>query len=526
MSASTLPEDTVGGTRDSPSAPRSTGGPWAASLWLALAVGLVLRVWEGTESSLWLDELHTLFHASRASIGEVLQSVRADNHTPLFFFAVHLFGDWADGPALRWLPIVTSLAALPLLVAILRDAGAGRAWILTSAWLWAVLPYQIHYAAELRPYAWLGLFSMAAFWVAFTARGPGWARFLGFTLFALLGLLTHRAMAISIFAIGGARLCVPREKRLGLGWLILAGAIAVAGFVPWLLSFADTMTEIRFDYQEEQGGYTFRRTLQKEILALPLRLVMPYIGWLGEGWSRAAGLVIGPFFALLGLALGLRLWRGRREPESRQLANPVARGLIVFAVVAFLLVTAFPWYSWDRVPLQYFTLMAWVLPLLFGNWLVAPSSTALRRSLTCLTIVCGLALGVTLAGGRSREGVRDGVALLREWGRECELRDPRPEGLPFYTARMSQPAEVFDEILPYLAYAPELDAVEPEELPGPGELGFERPVLVYRRVLSMDHPSWQPILAGRRVVRHVRLDSYITVYEFGPEQEPSEPAQR
>lgn len=527
MSAPSLPELTTGGTRESSSAPCATERPWGASLWIALAVGLVLRVWEGTESSLWLDELHTLFHASHASIGKVLQSVQADNHTPLFFLAVHGIGDWADGPTLRWLPIVTSLAALPLMVAILRDAGAGRAWILTSAWLWAVLPYQVFYAAELRPYAWLGLFSMAAFWVAFTDRGPAWVRFLGFALFALLGLLTHRGMAISICAIGSARLCVPRERRLGLGWLILAGALAGAGFVPWLLSFAGAMTEIRFDYQEEQGGYNFRQTLQMELLVLPLRLVMPYIGWLGEGWSRAAGLVVGPFFGLLGLALGLHLWRARREPQARLLANPVARGLIVFALAALLLVTAFSWYSWDRVPLQYYVLMAWVLPLLFGNWLAAPSSAAVRGGLACATIVCGLALGVTLAGGRSRESVRDGVAVLREWGRECELRDPGPNSLPLYTARMSQPAEVFDEILPFLAYAPDLDAVEPEDLPGPGEAGFERPVLVYRRVLSMDHPSWQPILAGRRVVRHARLDNFITVYEFGPDpRAASEPVQR
>ena len=32
---------------------------------IALAVALALRAWEAAESSLWLDELHTLSHARR-----------------------------------------------------------------------------------------------------------------------------------------------------------------------------------------------------------------------------------------------------------------------------------------------------------------------------------------------------------------------------------------------------------------------------------------------------------------------------
>ena len=487
-------------------------------LWIGLtvAVGLALRIWEGSESSLWLDELHTLFHASRPDVAGVLSSVRPDNHTPLFFLAVHALGDWSDGAQLRALPILSSFLALPFLLLLLRDLGAGRTWTLVALWFWATFPYQVHYAAELRPYAWLGPWSLAAFWFAFSERGSAWGRFAGFAACAFLGLLTHMAMAITILAIGCARLCLPRGRRLTLGSLVLAGSLAVAGFLPWLIGFAERATDVRFDYQEEHGGYTFRPTLQRELLALPLRLIEPYISWLGHPWARVAGGATLVFLTVIGLALSADVARRVRAPRPSGSQTECLRGLLIFALAAFVLVTGASWYAWDRVPLQYYVGVAWVAPALLAGWLAGLRQPALRRCAVAVACLASLAMGVALAAGRSREDVRAGVALLRAWGAELEARDPREAARPFYTARMAQPAEVFDEVLPFLAYAPDLGAVEPEALPKIGEPGFQRPVLVYRRVLALDHRAWKPILTGREIVRERVIDRYVSVYELRP----------
>ena len=83
-----------------PSPSRDSSG---ATRWilLAVAVGLALRIWEAVESSLWLDELHTLAHAAQPTLGQVAANVAREFHTPLFFGAVHLFGDWEEGAWLR-----------------------------------------------------------------------------------------------------------------------------------------------------------------------------------------------------------------------------------------------------------------------------------------------------------------------------------------------------------------------------------------------------------------------------------------
>ena len=80
----------------------------ARSLWVAAAVALVLRILEACESSLWLDELHTLSHASQPTLALVAQKVGEEFHTPLFFAFVHFFGGFEQGAWLRAIPIVSS----------------------------------------------------------------------------------------------------------------------------------------------------------------------------------------------------------------------------------------------------------------------------------------------------------------------------------------------------------------------------------------------------------------------------------
>jgi hypothetical protein len=479
-----------------------------AALLLALLVALGLRAWEAAESSLWLDELHTLAHAAQPTLPAVLASVRQEVHTPLFFAAVHSFGDWPEGAWLRVIPLVAGLALAVPLWQLARDARGARAALL-ALWLFALLPYQVHWAAELRPYAWVALFSAGAVWAAFGERGSGSARLLLFFLCTLLGLFTHRIMALTVFSIGAVRLASWRRARLvHLGWLVAAGALAVAPFLPWLVGFAETATADRFEYHESVGGYTLRPQLVKEVLALPARLFVPFLGSLGGPWTRLARAGAALFFGALaaGLCQRVRL-RAGIGPTSF-----LARSLAAFAALDFLVITALSIWTWDRVPLQYYAPLTWLLPL-FAAEVLAPLPGAAGRSLRAAALAGALALGVAQAGGSCTEDMRLAVATARAVG--GALTGAGRE--PIYTALLSQPS-AFEHKLPYLAYAPDLDAVEPDQASAADPA---RPLVVVRRgAIGLAHPAWEPMLRGRRVEREVPIDAYLSVYVLGPAAGP------
>lgn len=486
---------------------------WACVL--ILVVALALRGWEAIESSLWLDELHTLHHASQATLSAVSESVRRDNHTPVYFWIVHLFGDWSEGAALRWISVGISVIGLFVLMAILAEAGASRPTRLLTAFLYATIPYQVHYGAELRPYPLLAVWTMGAFWCAFARRGPAWTRFLGFALCVVLGLLTHRSMALSVFAIGLARLFVRPAGILHLGLLILAGGVFALPFLPWLVSFAEQASGARQEHLETIGGYVLRDVLRNELMQLPLRVVEPILDFLGRPWRDIAFGATVVFFLAVAVAFGawLRPIRGSRQPLSY-----VWRAALIYGVAVFVLTTGLSWYSWDRVPLQYYVGMAWVVPIVLAEPIARAAERPIGRVAAWCTVASVLVMGIAMAGGTSRADMRGAVELLETWGRELEAAGERP----LYTARLAQPGTVFPDCTPFKAYAPDLPTVEPGDVPRKGDPDFERPLLVLRRVLSVQRPQWAAIREGRRIVRQQQLDWYIWVYEWRPEAPETE----
>lgn len=488
--------------------------PRSSQKWIALALlmGLLLRVWEAWESSLWLDELHTLFHASRPTVDDVLQSVRNDFHVPGFYVFCHFFGDFSTGAWLRWIPIASTLAAALPLIALARESRGGERAAVAFAWLYALLPYQVHYGAELRPYAWLELFTAVAAWAAFGQSGSRRMRGAVFFAAVVLGMFTHVIMAFAVLGIGAARLVLRGPRLVGLPALIGVGALAVAPVLPWFLWFHEFATEKREAFVAEVGERGIRPQLLREVRDLPVRLIEPYMGSLGSPWSWIATVGFASF-ALACAGLLWCAWRARRERvEARADRLPLA--VLVYGAVQFAIVTALSIKSWDRVPLQYYVGMSWVIPFALAAWLASVGSDRVGRGLGLALGAAALTMGVALAGGESREPYREAVAKAREWGRS--LAQAHPEHPPVYTSVLAQPSGVFDHRLPYLAYAPDLGAVEPEQVPTPAGGDFQRPVIVIRRALALEHPKWKSITESRKLVREERLHDRVWVYVFAP----------
>ena len=488
-------------THDSASTQRSIAWP----LGLIAIVALLLRVLEACESSLWLDELHTLSHASQPTLAAVIEHVRAEFHTPLFFVFVHWIGGFELGAWLRAIPIVSSVAMLWPMAAVARECGLSQRATLWMAWFYACLPYQILYGTELRPYAWIGVFSVFAFLLAFSERRSMLVRLAAFFASVLLGLLTHRIMALVLLSLGIARLFSKRPRSVPLVGLIVAGTLAVAGFLPWLIGFAKKATDLRFEYQEHNGGYELRMTLVKELVALPTRLISPFTRELGSPWWIVM-LVSSLLFALAALAVLVFAWRGRRSRE----AAPVLRGLMIFAVAQFVITSVFSVWTWDRVPLQYYTPMAWVIPLLLAACIDRAAN--LRPVLIALGLASFL-MGVALVGGKSREDMRGGIAAVRTLAAEARTKS----GLePIYSALLAQPQQ-FENTLPYRAYARDLKPVEPDHIPQAGDSGFQRPLIVLCRNIAEKDKAMLSMSATRTKVREIKIDRYLTAYWFAPQ---------
>ncbi|MCK6446146.1 MAG: glycosyltransferase family 39 protein [Planctomycetes bacterium] len=489
-----------------------SGATWIA---LALLVGLALRVFEAWESSLWLDELHTLFHASRPSVDDVLQSVRNDFHVPGFYVFCHFFGDFSTGAWLRWIPIVFTLLVAWPLVALARESRGGERCAIAVAWFYALMPYQVHYGAELRPYAWLELATAAAAWAAFSERGSKKLRGAVFFASVVLGMFTHVIMALAVLAIGAARLFVRGRERLGLPVLIGIGAAAVAPVLPWFLWFHSFATQKREEFVAAAGEHGVRPQLLREVRDLPIRLVEPYMGSLKGPWATLAVVGFGAF-VLVVLALVWSAWRARRErlASGESSTDPLFVAVVIFALVQFAAITVLSIKSWDRVPLQYYIGMSWALPFVLAAWLASVRAERVRRALGVALVTTMLAMSVALAGGESREPYREAVAKAREWG--TSLAAAFPEHPPVYTSVLAQPSGVFDHKLPYLAYGADLGAVEPEDVPSATHGDFQRPVIVIRRALALEHPKWAPITTGRKLVREERLHDRVWVYVFAP----------
>ncbi|MBK8177889.1 MAG: hypothetical protein IPK67_03100 [Planctomycetes bacterium] len=496
--------------------PRESGGTWSlwrdGRLWGLALLALLLRALEAAESSLWLDELHTLSHASQKSLGAVADAVASEYHTPLFFGFVHLFGGFELGAWLRAIPILSSVAMLFLVAEVARQCGLGRRSTLVAACLFACLPYQVLYGSELRPYAWIGALSVVAFLLSFAESRSVTARLAWFALAVLLGLMTHRLMAFGVFSLGCARLFARKPGSVPLWGLVLSGTLAVGAFLPWFFEFAKAATDRRFEHQAATGGYQLRATLVNELVSLPSRLVTPYMRELGGVWGTLELASTGGFL-LLAAALLFLAWRASRSGAQAQPAAPVLRGLWIFALVQFLTTTAFSWYTWDRVPLQYYTPMAWVLCVLAGALLDRIPSPAASRALTWALCAAGLVMGVALVGGRSREDMRGGLTAVRQLAAEARAAGGSE---PVFSAVLAQPRQ-FPHTLPYRAYGAGLVPVEPESVPRRGEAGFSRPVIVLRRAVPLGDETWRPITEGRRVVKEVRVDRYLTAYWFAPE---------
>lgn len=127
-----------------------------------VVLGALLRLFHLGHQSLWVDELMTLEVATPKPGYPIWQLLLHNIHGPLHTFVVFLFRGVGESDGWLRLPsALAGVAAIPLLFRWLSPRfGAGTA--LWGALLLAVNPLHVHYSQELRNYAFVVCFVLAA----------------------------------------------------------------------------------------------------------------------------------------------------------------------------------------------------------------------------------------------------------------------------------------------------------------------------------------------------------------------------
>lgn len=279
-------------------------------LWLLalLALALTVRLLGLFSRPIWYDEAFSLLFAPQGPQamlqGTLAQSGAAAEEHPLGYYLLlwgwlHLTGVsvWSG----RLLSIAASLGSLWIAFRLGQRLFGERS-ALTATLLLALSPFQVHYAQEIRMYAWLNLWLMAAALAYWRAQESQRLRhWLEFALFCALAQYTHTLAAFFLLPLAAW----PLLRRQGdtARAVLAAGLGAVLLYLPWLLHLPEQFAKVNQAYWVEKPG---PEKLFSLILYYFPHLPLP-AAWLGPGLF--AGL------SVLALA-GLQTWRTPRKPEG------------------------------------------------------------------------------------------------------------------------------------------------------------------------------------------------------------------
>lgn len=220
------------------SADRRAQDPSAVSgrsaLWAVVGVvllGALLRFYRIGNQSLWIDEITTL---NSVNVGasltwmQLLENIQGPLHSGIVWMVSQVT---LREEALRSISAVASVATIPVVFLLGRDLFDRRAGLL-AALFFAVSPFSIWYAQEIRNYALLHAFaavSTLSVYRLVVCDGRAWAGHVVSTVAALYCNLSAAFLALGHNVFGSRRIL--RDRRFRRAWVV-AYAVIVVLFVP------------------------------------------------------------------------------------------------------------------------------------------------------------------------------------------------------------------------------------------------------------------------------------------------------
>jgi hypothetical protein len=210
-----------------------------ALLWGIIALGAVLRVVEYVDNrSLWYDEAMLAWNLVVRSPAELLRPL--DQHQVAavgYLLLVKLIAEpfnYAE-PALRLVPLLSSVASLPLCLVAARGTLSPGA-VPVAVGLFALSPNLVYLAQEAKPYASDAAITLVVILLAFEAVRR-WPAVAPLGRLALGGALAVWLSTPALLTLGGAGTALlvrwwRAPTRGGFGRLLAVGAVIGAGALP------------------------------------------------------------------------------------------------------------------------------------------------------------------------------------------------------------------------------------------------------------------------------------------------------
>jgi uncharacterized membrane protein len=314
---------------------------------LTVASGHSWYPWQGEEIALFYDADHYrgMLSLSPDYFSQRLISLlRMNDQIPPFYYVLlnlwmHLFG--TSVAALRALPLLASVASVPMIYALGRALHSSRAG-LYAAIIFALTPFQVAFGLYNRPYAWLCLFALGSTLAAVhLSRGAWpWRWAVLYVVFAVLGLYTHYlfvwTLVFQCVFVSWSR----RHDRSALGRFAVVGLIIGAFGLPWLPAFADQIAWSRAAASQswfywysgapslESAGTSLARTM---LLLLSAGRVSGFCSPAQDGSCAADEAVTAISYLVPLIVIGFVAWVVVRRRRGREKAESLRPWMILLA---------------------------------------------------------------------------------------------------------------------------------------------------------------------------------------------------
>lgn len=238
--------------------------PEIAGVVLVTLLGTLLRFYQLAECSLWYDEAASLYLGRFVMHPSQLFSHEWNTEAPLnavitwlWYGGVRLLTDfpvysWQNDFLIRLLPCLESILTIPLLFVVakkvLNDAWGG----LIAAFFFAISPFYIYYAQELRVYAFLVPAWLVAVYVMLRALETGaYRHWIGLTLAFTVLLYAHFISVWIIFAFSVYFILVwAVDRKHIVAWTIAnaAGLVLMSPALMLAFEMNRMVTEVRYQW--------------------------------------------------------------------------------------------------------------------------------------------------------------------------------------------------------------------------------------------------------------------------------------
>jgi len=313
-----------------------------AAFLVVVGIYIASRFWGLTSSCLWFDELFSV-HAAEHDWSSIWSFISLDLiHPPLFYIILKV---WilTSGESLLWLrllPVLFGVIAIFPFIYLCNELKISFWTRLLAFLLVAVNGSLIKYSQEVRMYSLLMCLSLFSMWLftRYFQKGKG---IVAFTIINILLVWTHY---FGWFVVVSEVVAILIFQRIKWRAVILMFGVALASFVPWIISVAIAAREGP-GLSQNIGWMT--RPGVAAVLQLKLALLEPFYFQASNADPVSIYRISVPLLLLAAAGLILFLLGWAKHPSEEKRAFEIAAifaGLPLLA--AFVVSWLFPYSVW------------------------------------------------------------------------------------------------------------------------------------------------------------------------------------